>query len=288
MIDKRVTIGLVSFILLLIVFDALQQKYYLETFNLIPEGERITFLLLFKGHLYRWLVWAFVGLALGMSMFYDRGDEAVNIKKSIASILLAIFLSITIVSTFEMEVRGLDWNLQNFNELLVFFTFQKGLTFFLAFCALVLILRNVINSKRLNDQEVEIQNLKNTSLDLSRKLSAQESESAPFLTIKTGNQMNPIPISKVVWIQSDDYCVKVHTADRSFTMRKSLKQLAEQLKPYHFVRVHRQALLNMEFIEKVNFEKATAQLTNEDQVPLSKSGAVNLKKELQQSTLDRQ
>jgi two-component system LytT family response regulator len=48
---------------------------------------------------------------------------------------------------------------------------------------------------------------------------------------------------EIVWIESDDYYVRVHSAQGHHLLRASLDRLEERLDPQRFVRVHRKALV---------------------------------------------
>ena len=136
---------------------------------------------------------------------------------------------------------------------------------------LVLLTYNRANSLVIDAQWVEIKNLKEQSV------SSTEIED-PTLNIKIGNKLKVIPLSEVHWFEADDYCVKVHTSEKAYTMRKSLKSLQKELASLNFVRVHRSALLNLDYLDHVNFQSSTVKLQNTSEVPLSKSGASLLRK----------
>lgn len=131
---------------------------------------------------------------------------------------------------------------------------------------------------------MEIKNLTRKSTDLEKALD-ETSKEEPHLNIKTGYKVQPIPISDIVWIQSDDYCVKIHTQTQAYTLRKSMRLLEEQLSPYGFIRVHRVALLNLNYLHQINFDSSKIKLTNTEELPLSKTGAKMLKQKLEKAAL---
>lgn len=182
----------------------------------------------------------------------------------------------------QLVTQNLSWNWGNFSELFIFFTYQKSLTFLLSSVTVTLIIYNLSREKTLLGQFVEIKNLRKKSQTLEQALLSQEE---PHLNIKTGYKVYPIPLGDITWIQSDDYCVRIHTEERSYSLRKSMKSLEDELKPYGFIRVHRGALLNLHFLQQVNFEASTIQLANTSEIPLSKTGARMLRQKLAQSAL---
>ncbi len=55
----------------------------------------------------------------------------------------------------------------------------------------------------------------------------------------------------VVWIESQDYCARVHTSRRGYLVRASLASFEAKLDPRRFLRVHRQALVNLHHVAEV-------------------------------------
>jgi DNA-binding LytR/AlgR family response regulator len=94
-----------------------------------------------------------------------------------------------------------------------------------------------------------------------------------------------IPLNEVTWIEADDYCVKIHTERKAYSMRKSMKSLEEQLASYRFIRVHRGALLNLGYLDHVDFESSLIKLQDSSELPLSKSGAQVLRKALKENSI---
>lgn len=287
--NKKITIGLIIFILLLILFDAVQQKYYVETFGLLAEGRKLSLSYLLQNHFIRWFTWALMSLPSGYIIRNVLTKKYPEVSAKTISLLAIVilshtFISIVIISAYDIYEQELVFSAEMFRNFFVFFTFQKGLIFVMASITLSMILYNRSHEKTIESQFVEITNLKRKSTDLEEALN-MTTHNEPHLNIKTGNKFQPIPLRDIVWIQSDDYCVKIHTEDKAFTLRKSMKALEEQLAPYSFIRVHRIALLNMNFLQQINFETATIQLSNTTEIPLSRTGAKALKKKLEQSSL---
>ncbi|MEO1033546.1 MAG: LytTR family DNA-binding domain-containing protein, partial [Bacteroidota bacterium] len=127
-----------------------------------------------------------------------------------------------------------------------------------------------------NEQlHIKIQNLselKVTNAELYEQLKRRIDDKSSILNIKIGNKRKIVPVTDILWIEADDYCVKVHTiADDTYTMRSSLKALDEKLDD-NFIRVHRKALVNAGFIEELYTSSGSTYLTlkNKIQIPVSK------------------
>jgi hypothetical protein len=278
---------LIIFIVLIIIFDALQQKYYLETFNLEPAN--ITFSQLFKNHLIRWALWVFISIPFSFFIWkrFTKNDDQQTTGTWIQLFgitILSTLASIFLVSIYAHISEDVPFLLNEFVGFYVFFIFQKGLPFLLAFLALTLILFNQSKKQIIAEQLIVIENLEKASNDLELALKSNQEEE-PHLNVKTGYRMKPIPLSEIIWIQADDYCVKIHTSEKSFTLRQSLKVLEQKLANHHFIRIHRGALLNLNFLDQVNYDSSTIQLTDTSELPLSKSGIQTLKKRLKESAI---
>lgn len=285
MIDRKATGTITAFLLLLITFDAFQQKFYIDTFDLMPEG--ISLATLIRSHILRWTIWAFMGVAFAyVSWIKMRSGSTPGGLKSIlytgTTILPFLLAAIAVISLSSILGSGHALVINNFIEAFTFFFFQKGITFFMAFAALSLYLHTLLQAKKINAQWVELNNLRRHK---TGQRVVEQPDTHPYISIRIGYQVRPIPVSDINWIQADDYCVKIHTSTNSYCLRKSMKFLEKELSPFRFVRVHRGALLNLQFIDKVNFDSSTVKLQNNAELPLSKSGQQLLRKKINQHSI---
>ena len=276
--NKRASILLSLFIVGLIFFDAAQQKYYMETFDLSPSGN-ISFIELLSNHLIRWSLWSIVTIPFGLFVWRKYLKTSKPSSKGWALIGLLIGVS-TVLSLAFISFHSLvsqDADMGEFSSFFLFFVFQKGLIFMMATGMLMLLLFNHSKIRMISEQSVEIKNLKRTTSNLQDALNKEET---PHLNVKTGYKLKPVPLEDVIWIQSDDYCVKIHTQEKTFTLRQSLKTLENKLAPFRFIRIHRTALLNLDYIDQINFETAKVRLLNETELPYSKTGIKCLKERM--------
>ncbi|MCE7995052.1 MAG: LytTR family transcriptional regulator [Roseivirga sp.] len=82
----------------------------------------------------------------------------------------------------------------------------------------------------------------------------RKDEIKPFpqsIWIKDYSEQTRLPVSEIVWVQTDNNCIHVHSTQRKFVVYRSLKSLEAELDPSQFVRVHRSKLVNREFIAKL-------------------------------------
>lgn len=262
----------------IIFFDAFQQKFYIDAFNLYPPNT-ITFLDILGTHLTRWLIWSILSISYVAYAWkkFTENDYSTGVKswgKIAALVFGANFVSLILICLANIFQNGSELSMSSFIELFIFMFYQKGLGFAFTSCLLVLLIYNRANSLVIDAQWVEIKNLK-------KQPAATTDEDKPTLNIKIGNKLKVIPISDVHWFEADDYCVKVHTSEKSYTMRKSLKSLQKELATLNFVRIHRSALLNLDYLDHIDFHSYTVKLQNTLEIPISKSGASLLKEILQ-------
>ncbi|MEP1150247.1 MAG: LytTR family DNA-binding domain-containing protein [Balneola sp.] len=281
---RKTTIFLILFIFLIILFDAFQQQYYLRTYDILENGASISFFELFSSHFIRWCIWGIcsVPLALFSWKMFAQSNSEINTSQWLRIIgigLVAWVLSIMLISTLSIVTSEEPFNRSNFLSFVEFFVAQKGISFLFAYSVLVLAIYNNAKSIVIDAQWMEIKEL-STASQLNGK-----SRLEPQVSIKIGNKMKLLPLTDVTWIESDDYCVKIHTEEKSYSLRKSLKSLEKQLASYQFIRVHRCALLNLEYLDQVDFESSLIKLQDASELPLSKSGAQVLRTALKASSI---
>ena len=281
---KNTKFLLISFLAFIILFDAFQQHYYLTHFNILEDGRQISFSTLIFNHFLRWVIWAFSCLPLTRfsgKIFSNTGNQ-INIsgwfKISILTIL-AWLSAMVLLSLLNIHLNGLTYSTSTFLENYLFFIVQKGISFFFAYSILILALFNHAKNRVIEAQWVELSALKDS------QDTRPDNETPPMLNIKIGNRIKIVSLSELTWIEADDYCVQLHTKQKSYTLRKSLKSLEEQLAPYQFVRIHRRALLNLIYLDHVDFKQSVVKLQDSSELPLSKSGAQILRKVLKANSI---
>jgi len=281
---RKTTLYFTAFVLFIILFDAFQQQYYLTTYDIVDGGDRIPFSELFMIHSIRWVVWGICSIPLAIIAWkkFSVSDSDVSTSNWFQISATGFFswmISILVVSMISILRYADVITVSNILETTEFFVFQKGITFLFAYCVLVLTLYSNAKNIVIDAQWVEIKDLKsNPALN-------SDSTAEPQVSIKIGNKLKLIPLAEVTWIESDDYCVKIHTEQKAYSLRKSLKSLEEQLAPYNFIRVHRGALLNLGYLDQVDFESSMVKLQDSSELPLSKSGAQILRKVLKASSI---
>ncbi|MBN8713423.1 MAG: response regulator transcription factor [Xanthomonadales bacterium] len=65
------------------------------------------------------------------------------------------------------------------------------------------------------------------------------------LLVPDGERLQLIDAVSIEWLEADDNYVHVHTAARSYLLRRTLQDLLSQLGEQHFVRIHKSAAVNL-------------------------------------------
>ena len=106
-------------------------------------------------------------------------------------------------------------------------------------------------------------------------LLASSSQRPARILIRDRNQVHVIAVDTVEYVQAQDDYISIHSAGRDYLKTQSLADLAAQLDPARFVRVHRSYLLNVDFLQSL--ERATkdshvAVLRGGQKIPISRAG----------------
>ncbi len=233
----------------LVSFEAAQQHYYITSFDLAGKDE-VTIIGLMSRHSIRWGIW--VILALPFASFVFRHPARQLNSRLITSygigIVLTLLTTLIAISGVEIWSSELDWNY--FGELLAYFTYQKAALFVNAYLGLIILVNLHQNAKLLDSKMVELTDLKVEFKSRYDELSNQiKDDHSPLIQIKVGNKVKNILLADILWVQSDDYCVKVHAKSGSYNLRKSMKLMEQELEPWGFIRLHRNTLVNKDEVD---------------------------------------
>jgi two-component system LytT family response regulator len=91
--------------------------------------------------------------------------------------------------------------------------------------------------------------------DILRKLASGESISTnsypDILAIKDGSEVTRVAVNEIQWIDAAGDYMCVHATDKTHIMRRTMKELENDLDPNMFVRAHRSAIVNIKFVQKM-------------------------------------
>lgn len=72
-----------------------------------------------------------------------------------------------------------------------------------------------------------------------------------LIKVKTGNQIRFIPVSQILFFKASDKYTIIQTSESEYLITTPIKTLNEQLDPELFYRVHRNAIVNTEKIDRI-------------------------------------
>lgn len=253
-----VIIAGIIFFTLLIFFEAAQQLYYIEAFDLQPPG-KVSFISLFREHLIRWVIWLLISLPLiRFTLINPVNFKSVNTRllfKYSSFLLITLFVTLLAISLVQLL---LDQNaISRVYRYLIFYSFQKTPIFITAYIGLLLIIHFYLNHQQLELKVYELSTLKNDNKKLYQELKSEQFEdNTQVISVKTGHKVKLLPLSEITWIQSGDYCVRLHAKDKkSYIIRNSMNIMEETLVSKGFLRIHRNAIINLSEVKEFRFSE---------------------------------
>lgn len=84
------------------------------------------------------------------------------------------------------------------------------------------------------------------------------------------NEKESIAVSSICYVASDKHNVVIYTTKYSYEVRKTMTETLKQLEPYDFVRIHKQYLVNLKYVKKVNMRDETVLLMNDTVLDMSR------------------
>lgn len=72
-----------------------------------------------------------------------------------------------------------------------------------------------------------------------------------FLT-RSGNTASVVSVGDIEWIEAADYYVCLHTGGKQHLLRESIRALEAKLDPKKFIRLHRSAIVNLDYVREIH------------------------------------
>ena len=92
------------------------------------------------------------------------------------------------------------------------------------------------------------------------------------LAFKDADRTVVLKTSEVIWIEAEDYYVRVHSKRGRHLVRASLNSLEERLDPADFLRVHRAAIVNVHEVSEVRDAGVLSLVASDGaEIPVSRS-----------------
>ncbi|MGB7133753.1 MAG: LytTR family DNA-binding domain-containing protein [Acidobacteriaceae bacterium] len=107
------------------------------------------------------------------------------------------------------------------------------------------------------------------------------------IAVKAGEKIVLVSMKDVLWIQSHGNLVRLHLQDTSYEHRTTIKDAYTHLDPERFVRVHRNAIVNLDHVAEFDLPRygnAFVHLRNGKALPISRTARTVLRRELLSQT----
>jgi two-component system LytT family response regulator len=100
------------------------------------------------------------------------------------------------------------------------------------------------------------------------------SSKSPRIVFKSRGRILFLPTSEIRWIGAEENYVRISTGSESHLLRETMSGMEERLDPRTFMRVHRSAIVNLQYVKEVRTESQgeyTVLLFNGQKVAMSRS-----------------
>lgn len=71
------------------------------------------------------------------------------------------------------------------------------------------------------------------------------------IAIKDSGEITRVAVNSIEWVDAAGDYMCIHAGGETFILRRTMKELEQELNPNHFQRVHRSAIVNVEHVEKL-------------------------------------
>jgi two-component system LytT family response regulator len=69
--------------------------------------------------------------------------------------------------------------------------------------------------------------------------------------VPTKDRIVLVQVGEIDWIEAADYCVKIHIAGKSYSLRETLTRFEAKLDPLQFIRIHRSTIVRVDAIREI-------------------------------------
>ncbi len=282
---KQIAIS-VFCLLFIIAFEVFQQYFYVIYFDLASDTFQLSDV--FIGQMRGWAIWLMVSIPFILYVkrkpLNKHSLNASNFFSYFVGILFMIAINVAFISIVHVIMTDLDITKSLFVETIVFYIFQKGPIYFIAYIMLLVLTHFFIYAETMELKVQELAELKQTNKTIYDDLIKKSYKDSTFvINVKIGNRWKVVPLDTITWIEADDYCVKLHVdSGKSYTIRTSMKALENKLSKDIFVRVHRKSIVNIVCVKEYSLsENPQVVLFNGVTIPIAKNRLKEVKLLLQ-------
>ncbi len=103
------------------------------------------------------------------------------------------------------------------------------------------------------------------------------------LAVRKDDHLILVQTAEILWLEALEDYVRIHTEKTTYLMSQGLGEMARQLDPERFLRIHRSAIVNLDWVKEIHpwsSGRYLLVLKNGKEIETSKSGAKAIKEKL--------
>ncbi len=199
---------------------------------------------------------------------YNSSVKASNEIESLQPDLLFLDIEMPVINGFELLEK--IWYL-NFSVIFITAYNQYALKAF-RFNALDYLVKPVDTNDLMEAVTKAEKKIKPTSTQLSLLQRQMRGEIATKIAIPGQNGISFIELNEIVFVEaSNNYSKLILTDKRIFLISKTLKDVQDVLEESHFLRVHRQYIINLNHVKQFNRNESILIMDNGSHLPISRN-----------------
>ena len=188
--EKKKSLLIIFWILIIAVtFEALQQLYYINRYNLSDEA---TFLGILQTQIKSWVIWLVFTIPLVIyirSVAMKASSSVISFLKITLMLLSLVLLCIAVIAIIQLYTSEPQFTLSLLLvEYMPFFFYQKMPIFTLGFIAIAIMSYLYFTNIQLLIKVEELGELKETNAKLYQQLASEIDDKSTILNIKVGNK----------------------------------------------------------------------------------------------------
>lgn len=115
--------------------------------------------------------------------------------------------------------------------------------------------------------------------DFSARDKEEKIEPVQRLFVRDRRGLIPLPVEKIIHLKSDDDYTIIFSEEGKFLVGTTLKELAAKLNGKDFVQVHRSAIVNLNYVKRIEEDsrRLILYLSNGEEIHASRTGSQTLK-----------
>lgn len=199
---------------------------------------------------------------------FTSSVKAINEIESLKPDILFLDIEMPLISGFELLEKILHLNCS-----VIFITAynQYALKAF-RFNALDYLLKPVDSNELMEAVQKAEKQIKPTSAQLNLLQRQMRGEIPTKIAIPGQNGVSFISLDEIIFVEASDNYSKIILADKKiFTVSKTLKNVQDVLEESHFLRVHRQYIVNLNHIKQFNRNESILIMDNGEHLPIARN-----------------